>query len=36
MAGVRAPVQIQLTTHATVWVDLERTYAAAAVDAYVE
>ena len=27
---------LPLTTHATVWVDLERTYAAAAVDAYVE
>ena len=27
---------LPLTTHSTVWVDLERTYAAAAVDAYVE
>jgi Protein of unknown function (DUF4058) len=27
---------LPLTMHATVWVDLERTYAAAAVDAYVE
>ena len=35
--GSKLPtLPLPLTTHDTVWVDLERTYAAAAVDAYVE